>query len=473
MDKNDNFEFKNFNSGKQTISRFKGWGLFLAIFWAFFFALVLSNIISPYFSQILNGLLNGITPLLIGIVVAFIFARLIDFIERVLLKNAFKTSPYKFGLKRTISITACLLILVGIFALVFSILVPKIIEIIQRLTAGGGDGTTELINNVVNEICAIIQKWFGAEVSQESIKDILNYAFESLMSAVGYLNNLMELSMNLVSGIFNFIIGILISIFIMKDKEKISRYVRRFTYANFKKERADELCVVTKNASDILHNYVICKIIEFAIIFFSLGFTYVLLGLEFTWELSLIVGLFNFIPYFGIYIGAFVAVLITLIFNSINSALYLLIATLVITTIEFNLIVPFITGKKLKVSALVVVGSILVGGAMFGIIGMLLAPPIVALLSAIITSKIELKENHMKYVHELNKARAENEKEEKEMLGVTSSPIIEEKEEKPEEKVIEDNKEITEKPEEKPKKATKKSTLTKKTVKAKTTAKKD
>jgi len=417
MEKNDKIDFSNTNQNK--VSRFRGWNLFSAIFWAFFFAMALGNVLSPYFSSILSGLLNGIAPLLIGISIAFIFSRFIDFVEKVPLKNAFKNSPYKFGLKRTISITAFLVVLFGIFALVFAILVPKIIEIIQRLTVNGGDGSTELINKIVDEICMIIQKWFGADVSQESIKNILNSIFETFMSTVGYLNNLMELSMSFLSGLFNFLIGVLLSIFILKDKEKISRFFRRFTYANFKREKADELCVMTNNAGNILYNYVICKVIEFLILFFTLGITYMIMGLEFTWELSLIVGLFNFIPYFGIYIGGFVAVIITLIFSSsINAALYLAIATVVLTTVEFNTIVPFITGKKLKINALMVIGSILIGGAMFGIVGMLFAPPIMALISVVVMGNIELKENHMKYVMELNKAREQSLQEEKERLNV-------------------------------------------------------
>ena len=411
----DNF---NNNSHRSNPFKIKWSGLFVALFLAFFLGLALSNVVSPYLSQILSGLLSGITPILLGIVIAFVFYKLVDFIERVLLKNAFVNSPYKFGIKRFISITAVLLILVGIVALIFSILVPKIIEIVEKLTAGGGDGGTQLYNQRVNEICALIQKLFGAEISQDSIKDILNSVFESFMQTIGYLNNILELSMNVLSGLLNVIMGLLIGILILKDKEKISRFSRRFTYANFRKDRADELCVMAGNANKILYNYIISKLIEFVIIFVSLGLTFMIIGLEFTWELALIIGLFNFIPYFGIYIGTLPAVLITLIFDSIDSALYMAIATIIITTIEFNTIVPFITGKKLKVNSLLVVTSIIVGGAMFGVMGMLFAPPIIALISVVVMGNIELKENHKKYVEELNKAREKNLQEEQERLGL-------------------------------------------------------
>lgn len=458
----ENYNF-NSNNNKNNPFRFKGFGLFVVIFWAFFLAMALSNVLDPYFSQIINGLLTGITPLLIAIVIAFIFYRLVDFIEKVILKNAFTNSPYKFAIKRTISITIVLAVIVGLVLLVFAILVPKIIEIVQQLTAGGGEGANALYNNVVNEICTIAQRWFGAEVSQESIKNVLTYIFEWFMDTVGYINNLFEISLSVVTGLFNALIALLLSIFMLKDKEKISKFARRFTYSHFKKEKADEICVMTNNANKILFNYVITKIIEFAIIFGSLGLTFMILNLEFTWELALIIGLFNFIPYFGIYIGTVPAVLITLIFNSVDAALYMALATIIITTIEFNVILPFITGKKLKVSSLVVVGSILVGGAMFGMMGMLLAPPIAAIISVIITGNIELRENHMKYVMELEKQREKNIQEQQEQLGIVDKKdevLINKKENVSEEKTKKDNTTVNKSEVDKKKTETKKETKT-------------
>lgn len=413
MGKNE-FNVNNNRSG--SIFRIKWFGLFVAMFWAFFVALALSNVLSPYFSQIISGLLTGITPLLIGIVIAFITYRLVDFTENVILKNAFKRSPYKFGIKRTISITLVVLIITGIIVVIFSILIPKIIVVVQELTVGGGDGWEQMVNNVVNDICNLLQNWFGADVNQESVKSVLNSLFETLRDTIFYIDGLMEISMSVVTGAFNFFIGLILAILILKDKEKISKFTRRFVYANFKKERADAMVVMTKNTNKILFDYVICKLIEFAILFVSLGIAYTILGLKFTWELALIIGLFNFIPYFGVYIGAIPSILITLIFNSVDMALYMAIATIIITTLEFNILIPIITGNKLKVSALLVTASIIIGGAMFGIMGMLLAPPIIAIISVIVMGNLELKENHMLYTMELNAERERQRKEEEERL---------------------------------------------------------
>lgn len=402
MEKN---KFENFDSSKNSPFRVKWFSLSIAMFWAFFIAMALSNVLSPYLSQIISGLLSGITPLLIGIVGAFIFHRLVNFTENVVLKNAFKNSPYKFGIKRTISILVVLFVIAAFFILIFSILVPKIISVIQELTTGAGDGWDQMVNNVVNDITSLIQRWFGADVDQGSVRDVLNSLFDSLKETVFYIDGLMEFSMSLLTGAINFLMGMILTVLFIKDKEKIARFSRRFVYANFKKERADEMCVMTTNSGKILFDYVICKLIEFAILFVALGFTYTLLDLRFTWELALIIGIFNFIPYFGIYIGAVPSILFTLIFNSMDAALFMALATFIVSTIVLNILVPIITGNKLKVSALIVTASIVLGGAMFGFLGMLLAPPLAAIISVIVMGNIELKENHMKYMMQLDLAR--------------------------------------------------------------------
>ena len=410
--------FDNGSSRGSGLFRIKWFGLFVAMFWAFFIALALSNVLSPYFSQIISGLLTGITPLIIGIVIAFITYRLVDFTENVIFKNAFKNSPYKFGIKRAISITIVVLIIIGIIVVIFSILIPKIISVVQQLTAGGGDGWDQMVNSVVNDICNLLQNWFGAEVNQESVRSVLDSLFETLRDTVFYIDSLMEISMSVVTGAFNFFIGLILAILILKDKEKISKFTRRFVYANFKKERADAMVVMTRNTNKILFDYVICKLIEFAILFVSLGITYTIMGLNFTWELALIIGVFNFIPYFGVYIGAIPSILLTLIFDSVDMALYMTLATIIITTLEFNILIPIITGNKLKVSALLVTASIIIGGAMFGIAGMLLAPPIVAIISVIVMGNLELKENQMRYAMELNAERDRQRREQRQTSAI-------------------------------------------------------
>lgn len=407
MEKKSEYKFEKENTKKGPLSA-KWNGLAMAIFWAFLMALIISNVISPFLSNVVTGFLGGIIPILIGILFAFIFHKLVNFIERVPLKNAFKHSTHRFGLKRFISVSIVTLIIIGIIVLIFSIIIPKIVSIIVELTDQSGSGWTEISRRIAGEISDLVYNWFHIVVEQESIIDALNSLFSTIGETISQINSFLSISINVFSGIFNFMIGLLLAILMLKDKDKIAKFSKRFTYTHFKKEKADEICIMTRNSGKIVFDYIVCKFIEFAILFVSTGLAFSIMGLKFTWEAALLIGIFNFIPYFGCFIGAGFSVILTLIFQSLNACLYMSLATIIITTILGNTIIPFITGSKLKVSALVVISSILIGGGMFGMIGMFIAPPIAAIISSVIMSNIELKENHMQYIMELDKLNKAN-----------------------------------------------------------------
>lgn len=414
---------------------------FLWLFLALFFAISLSNLVGPYMTNIFNGLLSGITPVLIAIVVAFICYRLVDLIEKTILKNAFKKSKHKLAFKRLISLSIVTLLIVGFLVLVGYIVVPKVIEVIREIT---GNESQYYIDKVTVEIQDVIKNWFGAEV-EINIQSLIDTITEYINTMLGSLKDLLQLSSTIVSGLFAVVTGLIFAVLMLKDKEKISGFFRRYTYANFKREKADELCVITKKSNDILFDYFISKIIEFAILFALTGVLYMVLDTKYAWELAFIVALFNFIPYFGVIIGLIPTVLIVTVFNSLTLALYVVLYTAILFVFITTFVTPFITGAKIKVSGLVVGASILVGGAMFGMMGMLLAPPIVSIISIVVNEGIEVKENKVKYLRELKEEHdrqlqleqerrftvENNATDDEEVEGRGMADIVEEKSEEP------------------------------------------
>lgn len=370
---------------------------FLWLFLALFFALSLSNLVGPYMTNIFNGLLSGIAPVLIAIVIAFICYRLVDLIEKVFLKKAFKNSKHKHAFKRAISLTIVTILIFGFLCLVGYIVIPKVIEVIKELI---GNESQYYIDKVTIEIQDVIKNWFGAEV-EINIQSLIDTITTYINTTLGSLKDLLQLSSTVVSGLFAVVTGLIFAVLMLKDKEKISGFFRRYTYANFKREKADEICVITRKSNDILFDYFISKIIEFAILFAATGLLYMLLETQYAWELAFIVALFNFIPYFGVIIGLVPAVLIITVFNSLTLALYVVLYTALLFVFVTTFITPFITGAKIKVSGLLVGASILVGGSMFGIAGMLFAPPVVSIVSIVVNEGIEVKENRIKYLREL------------------------------------------------------------------------
>lgn len=357
----------------------------------------------------LGLLLAGATPALIGALLAFMFYRFVNLVENKLLKNAFKDSKHSFGIKRAISITIVLIIILGIVAFLIYLFIPKMVELITELY----NNRSEYIIKTKDQLSTFVNGIFGADVSDSvvafvdkvvaSISDVYNNALPKLL----------EISTTALSVIGIGIVSILLTIWFIKDKEKIYAFYTRYVNSVCSKEKAEKVMHITKKSDEILFNYFISKFIEVAILIVLTGFLYMILGVPYTWELAIIISVFNFIPYVGVFIGLIPVVLITIIFTTISTAIYTVIFTALIFAFVTGVVTPFIIGSKINISGLVVGISILLGGAVFGIPGMLFAPPIVAILAVIIEENMKERETQ--------KALAE---EHKNLLLVANNPTF-------------------------------------------------
>ena len=116
-----------------------------------------------------------------------------------------------------------------------------------------------------------------------------------------------------------------------------------------------------------------------------------ILGVKYAVLLGIMIGLFNMIPYFGAIIAVVIATIITFITGGFYQAVWMVIITTILQQIDANIINPKIVGESLKISPLLVIFAVTVGGAYFGILGMFLAVPVVAVLKLLIADFIELK----------------------------------------------------------------------------------
>ena len=108
------------------------------------------------------------------------------------------------------------------------------------------------------------------------------------------------------------------------------------------------------------------------------------------------------IPYIGAIIAVAISALVTLITGGLSQAIWMLIAVIILQQIDANIINPRIVGQSLKISPLLVIFAVTVGGAYFGIVGMFLAVPIIAVLKILVEDyinyRLKLKEINNKNV---------------------------------------------------------------------------
>ena len=185
--------------------------------------------------------------------------------------------------------------------------------------------------------------------------------------------------------------GIILSIYMLYDKEKIGLGCKKILYACFPINKANNIIEFFKVSHNIFYHYIIGKLIDSLIIgcLAFIGFQFIL-KINNALFLSFIIFLTNIIPYFGPFIGA-VPCFVLVLFESPTKAVVFLVLIFIIQQIDGNIIGPKILGDSIGISAFWILFAILVAGELFGFIGMIIGVPLFAIIYSIIKENIEYK----------------------------------------------------------------------------------
>lgn len=307
-----------------------------------------------------------------GFVIAYLLNPLMVYIER------------KVKIKRIYSIIIIYTLIVGIMILIITLVTPNIIN-----------SAVDLINNVP-KFADKSYKWSTIFLSENKLfnkfditsylnnylntfnKDISTYFAPGLQIIIDNLMGLSSFFMKLMS-------GIVISIYFLTDKESIIFNVERFIYSILSEPVAISIIDFLKIVNTTFKKYFVGKIID-SIIFGIIAFIgFIILKIPYALPFSLVIGATNMIPYFGNIIGMAPAVLITLFFNPIKSV-EIISFIVTMSNIDGWFISPKIIGDKVGLSPLLIILGIVLGGGLFGIIGMLLGVPTIALIKTLLES---------------------------------------------------------------------------------------
>lgn len=390
---------------RQYFSKGMTYFLVIAASIVFYFALLRLTNLSDVFGKIVNVL----KPILYGLVIAYLLNPIVRKTDQYLipaLENKVK-KPEK--LSRGAGILLSLIVLVFLITTLSNMLIPELYKSIRDLivTLPGqlndvmdkfnaieiDDSTTgTLVKSAVQEGSQMFQNWLRT--------DLLKQANEIMSSlTVGVINILSEL--------FNALIGIIVSVYLLFSKETFVRQSKKAVYAILPINRANFLLHLAQKSNEIFGGFIIGKIIDSAIIgvICFLGLT--ALSMPYTVLVSVIVGVTNVIPFFGPYIGAIPSAILIMLVDPIKG-IYFIIFIILLQQLDGNFIGPKILGNSTGLSAFWVIFSILLGGGLFGFMGMLMGVPTFAviyyIIQMIINNRLEKKNlpAHSKYYDELS-----------------------------------------------------------------------
>ncbi len=336
----------------------------------------------------LSRLVKVLMPFILGIVLAFLINPLVGNVHHLLNHFIFRNKRQK-ACKYT-SVALSYLILLGVLAVTIVYIVPQISESLKELTRSLGYG----YNYVINNTAEIQQKY--PFLPMEDIKQLLlkvvpenifGYGTDLAKFVFPYLYNL---SASFIKGFIDVIFGIVISCYIILDKEKISKQIRRIIFAFTNRKQAPVIWDTFRECNHIFNGFLYGKTIDSLIIGILSLIVMSVIQLPYGLLLSVIVGVTNMIPYFGPFIGAIPGVIIYLVIEPKYAIIYV-IMILVLQQFDGLYLGPKILGDLTGIKPLWVIFGITVGGAYFGVLGMFLGVPTVAVIMHIINVIMEKK----------------------------------------------------------------------------------
>ena len=363
----------------------------LAVFVIFNFGLVLSGF---------RRLLRILTPIIDGVALAYILTPLLNFVEREWVSKLYVRSikpmtPKRKRTRRNLSILVTYIIFSGLIYLFFRLIIPQLINSIKSIVYQ----FPRYINNLEVFITQLFDDYPDIETTiNEFITDysiqLNTYIQNKLIPQAEDLIKVFSMSVfNILKALFNLIIGVIISLYLMSTKELLAGQAKKILYALYENKEANRIISGIRYSHTVFVGFLSGKLIDSVIIgFLCFGVTRIV-GIPYAVLVSVIVGVTNIIPFFGPYIGAIPSILLVLMINPIK-ALYLLIIILVIQQLDGNVIGPKILGDSTGLSSFWVIFSITIFGGLFGIAGMILGVPTFAVIYALTKYNVNRKLRH-------------------------------------------------------------------------------
>lgn len=370
----------NWNSKYTTISVYS----FIVICCSIIFYRIASD--TSVFMGKISSIISTLQPFIIGAVIAYLLNFILVFVEeRMLSKN--KLDKLKPKSKRAIGLLLTYIVAFILLALFVQFVLPQLVESMLGLV---NDIPTYLTN--LSDLLTKYTKDLNIDkeyldIAVTKLTDFINY-FISV--AAGLLPVVGQALGIVASSIWNIVLGVIISIYLLIDKEKFCALGRKVVCAVFNEKHSKRILQLVDRSNDTFGKFLSGKIIDSAIIGVLTFVVLTIFKMPYVLLISVIIGITNIIPFFGPFFGAIPATIIILFVSPIK-ALWFILIIIVIQQLDGNIIGPKILGDSIGISAFWILFSLLVAGKFLGLVGMIIGVPLFAIIYSIIKEVIEEK----------------------------------------------------------------------------------
>lgn len=324
-----------------------------------------------------------LTPIIIGLAIAYLCNPILRFCE---IKIFYK-------LKRTVNRALSMLLTYMFMLLILSgmvlLIVPQVIESINDFRINGMFFLNRLISSINDFIASLPFELPGGNENVLSLEKLLTVAME-LMSVVG--SDIIG-SIGLVAGsaltlLKNILVGIFVSIYVLLSKDRLKAGCRRIIHALFKESNEKKILYYSAQAHRKFGGFIVGKLVDSLMVGITAAIFFNIFDIPYPTLIAVIIGVTDFIPFFGPFIGAIPSAIIIFIAEP-SKAILFVILILVIQQIDGNLLAPLILGDHTGLTSLGVLIAITVMGGLFGIIGMIIGVPLFAVIMLLLDDMIK------------------------------------------------------------------------------------
>lgn len=332
-------------------------------------------------ASVLSAGLRLLMPLIIGFCVAFI----LNVLLRVIEERAFaplnrKNPPLWNRVRRTLSIVLTLGVIIGMLFILVFMIVPELKRAFMLLL-DNLPRYSEQVKAWITQAAAILKvdasTLTNLEIDWEKLSaTVLDYLKRDSGKLV---NTTVGITTSIFSAIFNFILGVVFSVYILMQKEKLGSQATRMLYAFLPEKWADEALHIAALSNKMFSRFVTGQCTEAVIIGMLCFIGMVIFRMPYAPMISVLVGFTSLIPIFGAFIGTAIGAFLILM-DSPMQAFWFVIFIIILQQMEGDVIYPRVVGSSVGLPSLWVLLAVTIGGSVWGVLGMLVSVPVCSVL---------------------------------------------------------------------------------------------
>lgn len=339
------------------------------------------------FSTIWGGfkqLLLLFVPFYVGFVIAYLLNPFLNLLEDKVFKKMVNSKR-----KRILSLFIVYAVFFLVFGGILAYLLPQLLSNITDLVKE----VPNYYNSLTDEMSSFMEKNPGlSNLYHQFSEKIGGWLQQGISALTGYLEDLLPALANATvkigSGVINFFIGLVISIYLLAGKEKlIARSKMIISFFFRKEERIQKVIHVGAITHEKTLHYITAQLLDSLIVAIVTYLFMIIFGFPYALLNALIIGVFNTIPYFGPWIGAVPPGLIILLFKP-SYLIWFILYVVVMQMLDGNILNPRIQGKQMQLSALWIMFALFLFGGIFGFLGMVFGVPLFAVIYYFVSAAV-------------------------------------------------------------------------------------